>query len=221
MADAPKGTRTVITEAELQKSLQALEGTKVEDVKPARPARVEVVRLAKRAHEVIAERASGPLRKALDVSDALNEVVDLMGIHVQDSLEAFQKSIDAGAQRDATIVKVIEKMSKSIDDLKVAVEAMGKAPAGGPRTIMTPAAQVLHKSAGAASVEGEPAAGATKLTEQRQAILSAFERMAKSADRGSQDQQRWINAASTFESTGRVTEKDLNAARDHMRKTAA
>jgi hypothetical protein len=207
-AAAGAGTETV-TEEQLLKSLQALEG------KPTEPAAattqtVVVEPLGKTTVQAVTDGASEQLKKALDVSAPLKEVVTLIGLHNDTTLQSLQKSLQGAAERDLTTIKVLEKLAKSLDDNTAAVKEFGKQP------VTTPAAratevlptQVLNKST-TGGKEGEP-----NPAQVRKNVVAGLELLVKSCQPGTTEASKWIRTVSMFESTGKINDQDLLAARN-------
>lgn len=207
---------TTVTEEDLLKSLQKLEGTKPPEEKP-KETTVATATLAKSAADTIKAKASDELKKALDVSSVLTEVVNLLGAHVDESLEALQKSIAASAQRDNMMIKVMEKSMASIDGLAAKIDAFGQAPAAKPAAAVTAKpGDVLQKS-----VSTPAAGGDTPKGPSRKDVLTVMESLVKSATKGSPEEQRWINASIKFESTGQANNADLAVVNEQLKKRAA
>lgn len=212
-----------LSEEQLLKNLATMEGEEEEELDedgkkkekkvPAEKS-VATARLSKSASEVIRERGSGDLRKALDVSGVLNEVVALMGAHTDEALETLQKSINASAQRDLKVITVLEKLHKSVGDLAERLENFGKAPAGKPAAERS-AGKVevipLRKSAGGADGGGEQ----TPVT--RQQVISTLERLAKNAQGPDRDQL--IRSTIKFESSGQISNADLVMVQEELKKS--
>jgi len=218
-ADAKKDESGTVTEDDLLKSLTDLEGKKPdEDKKPEADPKVETAALEKNAADAIKDGASDDLKKSLDVSSALSEITSLLGAHVDDSLEALQKSVDATAQRDLKFVAILEGFQKSIGELAEKIAEFGGQPAKKPSAKVDDGkVEVLKKSIeGDGSGDGDDKAG--NIT--RIQVLGTMERLAKSADIGSDDNQRWTNAAVKFESTGQISNKDLLEIRSELAQAA-
>jgi len=196
-----------VTEDELLKSLTDLEGKKPDEKKTPEELKVETAALEKSAADKIKEGASEELKKSLDVSSALSEITSLLGAHVDDSLEALQKSVEASAQRDLKFVAILEGFQKSISELAEKIAEFGGTPAKKPAAVTdTGKVEVLKKS-----IEGEGSEGTDEEKGQitRLQVLGTMERLAKSADIGSEENGRWTSAAVKFESTGQISNKDL------------
>jgi len=207
-----------VTEDELLKSLTDLEGKKPDEKKTPEELKVETAALEKSAADKIKADASEELKKSLDVSSALSEITSLLGAHVDDSLEALQKSVDASAQRDLKFVAILEGFQKSIGELAEKIAEFGGQPAKKPAAVVDDGkVEVLKKS-----VDGEELdeSGKPKGEITRVAVLSTMERLAKSADIGSEDNHRWTSAAVKFESTGQISNKDLLHIRSELAQAA-
>ena len=216
----PKKAEGAVTEDDLLKSLIDLEGKKPEDTKSAAEKKVEIAALEKTAADKIKDDGSDELKKALDVSSALAEITSLLGAHVDDSLQTLEKSLQASADRDSKFVAVLESFQKSIAELSERIAEFGGQPAKKPEVkIDAGKTEVLLKSvpAGEENKGGEDEGG--NIT--RIQVLGTMERLAKSADAGSIDSDRWISAAVKFESTGQINNKDLLEIRSELSKKAA
>jgi len=197
-----KETETV-TEEQLLKSLQDLEGKKEEKTEEKKPV-IETVSLTKSAEETIEANASDELKKAIEISDVMAEFSSLIGLHVDTSLEELAKSITAGRERDLAVIQVITEMKKSIDELKTQIQEFGKEP-GKPvskTSTETTKAEVLEKSTVTDSQKKELG---------RPQIQAGLEELAKSA-KNDQDRDRHINAAVKFETTGQIEDAELQKA---------
>lgn len=199
-----------VTEEALLKSLTDLE-TKAAVVNQEAAPVVKVESLQKSAVDTVTELASPALKGALDVSAVLEESVALMGVHVDRSLTAMHKSVQAGAERDMAIVRVLQDLKKSIDANTEATHkllAQPAAPAGSRPVTVTPD-QVLTKSAsseGSKTIEKNPAV-------IRQEVLNGLERLVKStAGRSPGESARLSSALIKFESTGQISDADMSAA---------
>jgi len=191
-----------VTEEDLLKSIKELEAKTEETPAAAAEPEVKTAELAKSAAAAVKEGASEELKKSLDVSTALTEIVGLLGAHVDSSLEALQKSVQGSAERDLAFVRVITDLKKSVDDLAAQVKAFGDQP-GTPASKQAPAAaatEVLNKSAGA----GQQTKQEVDPAKVRREISNGLERLAKSATAGSPEADRYIKAAIQFESTGKI-----------------
>lgn len=202
-----KGTETV-TEEDLLKSLSDLEGKKDEKKEEKKEPVIETAALKKSATDALAEGASEELKKSLDVSDTLKEITNLLGAHVDSSLETLQKSIQAGAERDLKMITVLTELKKSIDANTAAIEKFGETPAGKPAAVKTPAGgatvEVLKKSTtGGEGGEQQPAKIGKK------DVLTVMESLVKSCTKGSGEEKRWIDATIKFESSGQISNADL------------
>lgn len=201
----------VVTEADLLKSLQELEGKPAPVVEPAAPV-VETPAQAKFA-DTVATEGSTVLAKALDVSPVLDEMTTLLGAHVDRLSETFGKSIQAAAERDLSLVGVLQGLKKSIDDNTAALEELRKLPQppAGSRVPRTDASQVLHKST-TGSQELEPTRTNPALL--RKAILDGlqanFMKASKAEERG--EAARLQKAITMFETSGKLSDSDMAAA---------
>lgn len=205
----------VITEEDLTKSLAELEGKKIEIVNPDPVVRVEP--LAKTALDTLGEMGSENLQKALDVSEILDEVVSLMGVHVDRSLEAMQKSLQASAERDGASIRVLERLSKAIEDNTAAMNKVLDKP-GSPaatRPITTDTGQILSKATGID--EGSRGDKTPDVKALRKRITDGLDILTKAVKPSSSEASRLANALVKFESTGSISDSDVQAA---LRATA-
>jgi len=201
-----------VTLEEMQKSLDALEGKT-----PAPPApveqKVETAPLKKTA-DAVSTSASPDLKKALEVSSALKEIVDLQGLHIDASLTEMKKSVDAAATRDLSFMKVLESMQKSIKELGEKVEKFGQTPtapvAGAPTTKPE---DILAKGApsGVVTPPSTVQAEAAKINLTRGQVLTSLTKLAKSAPEGSGDAQAFTQALVKFESASKISDAMLAA----------
>jgi len=198
---------TVVTEEALLKSLTDLEAKAVVPAPAADPA-VAVETLQKSASDTLSDMASPSLRKAMDVSEVLEESIALMGVHVDRSLEALQKSIQGSAERDFAIVRVLSDLRKSIDANSEAIEKLLNQPSApaSTRPVTVDNGQVLTKSVH--STTEAP----TKAKDIRQGVLNGLERLVKSATANGSEGARLSSALIKFESTGVISDADMAAA---------
>lgn len=208
--------KVTVTEDDLVKSLATLEGKVVAPEAVAAPV-VAVQPLQKTAGETVDELGSANLKKALDVSEVLDEAIALMGVHVDRSLESMQKSLESAAQRDLSIVGILTALKKSIDDNTETVKQLLDMPSNpaGTRPVVTDAGQVLNKSTQAVS---EPAATAASAVDLKKSILSGLETLVKSATVTSSEGARLSSALIKFESTGQISDADMSAALQAQKK---
>lgn len=198
----PAGAAAVVTEEDLLKSIKELEAKPEPAKEAAATPEVKTEGLAKSAAAAVKEGASDELKKSLDVSAALTEIVGLLGTHVDTSLEALAKSVQSGAERDLAIVRVLGDLKKSVDNLAETVKTFGDQP-GTPASKQAPAAaatDVLHKTAGG----GQQQKAEVDPAKVRREISNGLERLAKSVQAGSPEADRYIKAAIQFESTGKI-----------------
>jgi len=212
MSNENKSGGETITEEDLTKSLQALEGKPAAAAEEIKPKVVATAALAKSAAEHIADNASEELRKSLDVSAVLGEAVSLLGAHVDNSLEALQKSASAAAQRDLAVLGAFENLMKKVDDLAAKLEEFGKGVATAPKSNAT--VRVLEKS-----VQGDQGGkGNEEKPLTRGVVLDVMSNLAKSAQAGSMEAKRWTQATIKFETTGEASNADLLAVKKELSK---
>jgi len=210
-----------ITEEALQKSLNAIAGIKEEAAAVVEPKVVTAV-LQKTASQSVDGKASQQLKKALEVSQVLNEAVNLMGMHVDESLNVLQKSLDATAQRDKVFVEVLTSMKKSLDSMQVKIEEYGKTPAGTPKTVVTSATEtqteVLQKNLQGAQTQAAEKKGLdVKSDKGKRTVLMALETLTKSA-KTDMDRDSFIRAAVKFETTGIIDDRMLYSVRPVLKE---
>lgn len=202
-------TAVVIDEKELVKMLdKVVPEDKPEDKKPAEATEVATAVLTKTAKETVKDTASEPLQKALEVSNVLNEVVEIIGLHVDHALKSFEGSIKASADRDLKTVKAILALAKSIDDLKEDVKKFGEQPSKDkPKSEKT---DVVLKPAEKAA-DGEVKAPSRKM------ILDGLQIMHKSAD-DLNEKNKLTHAITKFESTREISDEHLFLATQAYKK---
>jgi len=198
------GQVQVVTTDDLRKSLEALEG-KTPEPQPAK-VEVKVEKLGKSVADTL-KTSSESLRKALDVSEVLGDFAGAIGTHVDSAIEVMEKNVQAQAENQNAVVRVLETLAKSMNDLREEVKLLGKQP--GPAAVTqntagTTTTEVLEKSAtGGSKVDPKQA---------RTALLSGLETLIKSMPAGSPDANKYIQAVSKFESTGKIEDSILQQA---------
>jgi hypothetical protein len=205
----------MVTEEDLLKSIKDLE-TKPPVAPPATTApTVQIIDL-KKSMDVVKSGATEPLRKGLEVSEMLSEVVTLLGAHIDSSLEVLAKSIQGGAERDLSFIRVITDLKKSIDDNTAAVEKLGQGTVAAPKTVTATTADVLNKSLTPSNIlTADQMSPDQKLAVRRQ-IGTALEDLAKSFPPNDQQGARFMQAAIKYESTGQISDADLRAAQNKI-----
>jgi hypothetical protein len=215
----------VVTQDALLKSLQDIEklakGETIEEPAPPAP-KVEASPEIKPAATTVEESASEDLKKGLNASPLLKEIVGTLGKHVDDTLSDLRKSLDNQAARDLAITGALESMVKSLGTISEKVETIGKTPAApaSARPVTAKPGEVLEKSETApeaGSAEEDPikrAAAAKRL------VLGGLEKLVKSST-DAMDQKRFTTALIKFESTGEIDDVVLAEARTVMTPTAA
>lgn len=218
----------VISADDLLKSIQELEAGREDEPKGPRQ-KAEKTEI-QRASDTVEERASGPLRKALDVSETLEEITSLLGLHVDNALDELRKSVDGAAERDLAIARVLKDLKKSVDGLAAKVEQFGRQPgrpagsftgAGRPNAAADTKSEVLEKSAsGEQKSDGEQTPEQKRIQTRRQ-ILSGLTELVKNAAQGSAEQSEFTRAAITFESAGQIKDEVLAKALAAYKKAHA
>lgn len=219
----------VISADDLLKSIQELEAGREDEPKGPRQ-KAEKTEVA-RASETIEERASSPLRKALDVSETLEEITSLLGLHVDNALDELRKSVDGAAERDLAIARVLKDLKKSVDSLAEKVERFGRQPgkpagsftgAGKPNAAADTKSEVLEKSASGSPQQAEAdQTPEQKRIQTRRQILSGLTELVKNAAQGSAEQSEFTRAAITFESAGQIKDEVLAKALAAYKKAHA
>jgi hypothetical protein len=203
---AAKEEKEIITESDLRKTLARLEGKKEEEPKKVDP-KIVTAELRK-ASEVVAEGASQPLRKAIEASTVLNEFCSLIGLHIDEALDVLGKSVQESAERDYSLIKVLEKFGAQIESMQKMVEKFGAQP--GPSKVTQPVTskptEILRKAGEEGKGEGDVDAGSLS----KKQIVSALEELGKEAK--GQEQNELIVATATFESTGKISDETLHKA---------
>lgn len=208
MSETIKIAADQVTEEDLKKSLAQLEG-KTEEKPAATEPVVVTSKMEKTAAKALEETASAGLKQVLEVSDVLREVTNLQGLHVDNTLEVLQKSIQEGAERDLAVIRILQNMQKSIQDLAGKVEEFGKTPVGKVvAPVQTVQEQILLKSA------------ADKKSLTKGQVLSALEGMAKSASNAG-DEAKYTNALIKFDSTGQISDQVLLEVQREWKRVAA
>jgi hypothetical protein len=205
----PDEATPVVTEEDLLKSIQDLEAKAADTPKTPKPPSVAQVALAKSTTDAILEEAAPETRRALDVSDVLTDLVGLLGKYNDDALGTMQKSINAGAERDLAMVKVLGDLKKSVDDMGKKLEKFG----GEPRQARSATAEdLLHKAAPVQRIDP---------TTTRRSIVQGLEHLVKSLPSSDPRVGEFIQAAIKFESTGQIEDRHIQAAQKALAAIAA
>jgi len=186
-----------VTEDDLLKSIKALETPK-EEPKVETTTTIETVKLMK-AVDAIKDGLSKDSQAALDVSPILREITAHLAKHVDNSLEALQKSVTGSAERDLAFATVLTDLVKSVKGLQEIVATFGKE-AGAPKTVTVQPTEILTKN-----VDGKPKT-ATEVNPAavRKQVADGLEILAKKYNPGTQESMRYLNAAVRYESTGQI-----------------
>lgn len=203
----PATAPATVTEEDLLKSLQSLEG-RVAAVAAA-PATVVVQTMEKTASATIRELGSDQLMQHLDVSDQLDEVVTLMGIHVDRSLDSLAKSLQGSADRDLSIVGALTVLAKAVSDNTAALATLGAQPlaTAAERAVTVTSTSVLEKT-----VKPAPAAQTQQSPEQlRKSIADGLSTLVKNAGDES-IAQYYTRSLLKFESANQISNTDMTAA---------
>lgn len=214
--DGKEKTAETVTEEELLKSVEALEAKtekKPEEEDPEK--KVETQILEKTVSEVVEEKASEELKKALEISETLAEFAGLIGAHVDESLEALQKSVAAAGDRDLAFLKVLTALKKSMDGMREEIAKFGEQP-GTAKSVLTDEktdkTEILQKTVD----DGEKAKDPVRAKKQIQMGLDTLAKSAEEAER-----PHFLNAAVKFESTGHVEDIDALRAMQALKALSA
>jgi len=188
----------VITEDALQKTLAKLENKEDKPEDKKQDPIVKTPEIDKTLTDKVKNDAPETLKKAMDVSKVLKEFVEITALHVDATLEMLQKSIQAGAERDNSVIKILEKNAERIEKLEERVEKFGNTPANDPKTVT--ADKVLTKDGGEAKPEKKFG---------RQETLAQLMKMAMDAKPESQEARRWSLAVTRYETSGTIKDEDL------------
>lgn len=215
----------VVTQDTLLKSLQDIEklakGETVEEPAAAAPT-VETIEAPAKTADAITEAASEDLKKGLNASPLLTEIVASLGKAVDAALEPLAKALNSAMERDTAIAGTLETLTKSVGELGGKVETIGKEPAApaDARPVTAQPEDVLRK----AGAEGDPAGGEQDPVKRagiaKRMVLTGLEKLVKSSTEP-QDQKRFTNALIKFESTGVIDDVMLAEARSAMAPPAA
>lgn len=210
MTTAPEKVQ-VVTQEDLAKSLQALEG-KQPEAAAAPKTEVKVAAEPSKTVTVVREKGSEHLKKAIEVSDILAEFVGLLGSHNDEALETLAKSLNDAAERDYGVVRVLEGLKKSIDENTATLKELMKKPdlpaaarlAGDGSAKILPLNKTLDG--------GDPNAGKNDPVAMRKSIIVGLEKLAKAHPAGSPESQAWIKKTLQFESAGKLSNEDMASA---------
>lgn len=207
MSQENAGGVQTVTEDDLMKSLATLEGKAKEVVEEATPT-VVTETLKKSTSDTIQELGSETLQKSLEVSEVLDEVVTVVGLHVDRSLDALQKSIQSNADRDMAMIRVLEGLKKSIDDNTAAVSKLMEQPSApaSSRPVTTQSGEILQKSVSA------PAKETPNPQALRKSISTGLELLVKSNKDNPSNLHRFTQATLKFESAGQISDADMTEA---------
>lgn len=192
-----KAEAKMVTAEDLTKTLKEIEGVK-EEPKPEPESKPETLQLKKSAE--VMKDAPEKLRKAIEVSDVLDEFTKTMGLHVDSLTEMMEKTVNGQANVSLGIVRALESMKKSIDSLSEQVKTFGELPG-------RPAGAGKAKASDIA--EPEKKQDGMSVAQARTRILEGATKLAKSASPGTPDSQYWTNVAVKFETSGHIEQTDL------------
>lgn len=213
---APSAT---LTEADLAKSLAILEGKKEEEKvaeEPQAPT-VTATTLEKNTAQAITESGSTGLKRSLEVSQVLSEFSEVVGGHVDASLSALQKSVQAGAERDLAFLNIITELKKSVDTLATKMEEYGNTPARTPKAANVSKSEVLQKSTETDSTD-ETELDPAKIRKQ---VGAGLVELMKSMEPGSSEASALQHKALMFEGNGQIDDQTLHKAMTAYNKSVA
>lgn len=214
----PEGTKEetpeTVSEDELLKSIEELEGKKEEKKEDLPEPTVKAEELKKTVQDTVEEKGSETLKKALDVSETLSEFAGIVGMHVDEALQTLQKSLQGSADRDLAFTRVLTNMQKSIDSLAAKVEAFGEEP-GQEKSVNRE--EVLEKGTGGEK-DGEKKQ--PKPGEVRKQVIVGLQELAKHA-KDEHETNAIIRTTATFESTGKISDTDFARAMGAYKKATA
>lgn len=201
-----------VSKEDLLKSIQDLEVKQEAPAAAAAEPTVETEALEKSTAEAVKDGASAELKKALDVSDALTEIVGLIGTHVDKTMEAMVKSINDSAERDLAFVRVVGDLKKSVEGLSGQITEFGNQPAAAPMTknaaTNAPAMEALSKSA-TPTEQVAVEAGKQDITALRKTAASTLENLVhNTTDQTERD--KLIKSAIMLETTGKLDQFGLS-----------
>lgn len=191
----------VITEESLQKTLESLENKENKEEKKPDPV-VKTPTVEKTLTDKVKNEAPENLKKAMDVSKALKEYVEITALHVDSALELLQKSIQAGAERDNSVIKILEKNAERMQKMEEKLENYGDKPASTPKSqVSTEKTEVIKK-------DGDDKKDEKKQFGKRE-TLACITKMAMDAKQDTPEQKRWAQAVSRYETSGTIKDEDL------------
>jgi len=205
-----KGASSIVSQEDLVKSMQKLEGAKAEadaEEEQVLPEVAEIV-LAKSVDELAGNEG---LQKALDVSEPLAQMSDSLENVMDAALESMEKNANHQNAFQLSLLTTMENMAVQLEALTKKVDEFGTAPMrprssqGGPAASNNSGRDLLLKHAGAGGgEEGSKEA-------PREEVLRGLVELAKNA-KGPEDEQHWAKATSIFETTAQIDDGDLKKA---------
>lgn len=195
-----------ISEEDLLKSITDLQAKAEPKAEEKKEPELTTAKLDKTVADTVKEKGSETLKKSIDVSDSLTEFAAIVGLHVDRSLTALEKSVNEGAKRDMAFLTVLKDLKKSVDDLSEKVAAMGNAPTAPLTKTAASDGKVLEKSATLAA--GEKKVDPSAL---RSNIAQGLIELTKSATDPNQA-SHWGQVAAKFESTGTIDDTSMKKA---------
>lgn len=213
---APSAT---LTEADLAKSLATLEGKKEEEkvVEEPQAPTVTATTLEKNTAQAIKDNGSGGLKRSLEVSQVLSEFSTVIGDHVDTSLGALQKSVQASAERDLALINVITNLQKSVEILSEKMEEYGNTPARTPKAANVSKSEVLQKSTETDSTDTRE----LDPVKTRQQVGAGLVELMKSMEPGSAEASALQHKALMFEGNGQIDDQTLHKAMTAYNKSVA
>lgn len=202
-----QGQSAVVTEEDLSKALKKLEGKETETAAAA-PV-VQTAQPDTSLTEKLAAEQTEELKKAMS-APAFSSMGTLVAGHVDQVIEMFGKSIQAAAERDMSVITVLDQLRKSIDEntetIKKYLDQPGQPASSKP--VSVEGKEVLEKSTGAQTTKKEE----MTTDEARTKVLEGLEKMAKSVEPTSPDFQEIAAATVMFNAAGKISQPMLKKA---------
>lgn len=194
----------VITEEQLQKALNDLEGVKPAEKKPQ--VTVQPIQLTGDAMSTIQQLLGERLKKSMVSNTDLNEITQLLGTHVDRNLSIIAKSIDAAKQRDDSVIRLLESITKSLTVLeKTLGKAMDEPVASATQTGVTMADVVQKNDSENTTKQQDPQM-------LKKSIVDGLSHLIRSETIGSQEGQRLTDVMIQFETGGNISDADIKKA---------
>jgi len=193
-----------ITEEELQKALNELEGLK-DPVEPQ--SKIQPIQLTGNAMQTIQQLLSDRLKKSMVSNTDLQEISQLIGTHVDRNLSIISKSIDAANMRDESIARVLKNINTSMGNIET---ALGK-------VMNEPVVSATHGSVSMADVVQKNPTNSNESPEQdprvlKKSIVGGLSKLIRKETVGSSEGQRLTDVMINFETTGKISDYDIKKA---------